>query len=918
MKHACPTIRDLLVQQMLGLSAEADRRRIEEHLRDCLECGQYRQSLEEQEATMERFSQAMEPVIQSGAEKTVAALLGSSAVPARRMNFRVPFYCAAAALVIGTLAVLLWPAGRDAREKPPVAGGGTGIVETAPPTVDPSARELALVRQMAEYRDTQALAHALRGVKHESARQAAALALAQFGDRTAIEPLEELAETWQGDRQANPYRQAVEAIKERHAPPPPEETAPATVQEKPAPEPAEAAAAKAAAPALRHPDWPGLDEEVTSFHMVTQYQHADGTTKTGSVWIRLPDKVRDEGTSEDMALIDNGIERLTLNRKTKEAQIGDSWTALDPPIWMHQQPLTDHPAFGYIHLFRDPNYPGEQVLTPLEEQSTEQVLVYDVLDKEMENYESIRLTAWVDARTRLPEKIEYKALGDPNQFDNILSCTVTFDFSPIADKVFSTRVPDGYAAPTVKECVSFTGYVVDQAGQAVTGAEVYLNNNELPQEKTLQTVSDETGAFEILLPPNSSGIHYPPIVFWAKLPNQPEWIGWTMLRSEKDIREKELGGPVPGNPGTLLIGKDYFYEEIENGYRTGGTWCVGARDIVLVMEPAARVFGTVTDVEGVPVCNAAVQVGFSPSDPYGNQDYSDFEFWRSTAVTNEAGYYEAGYLPRLWKACPFSVRASAEGLITETQSFRTEGALESKQVDLRMHFSGPTVTGVLKDNYGRPLAERSIYVVVGNKRYWRQMTETDGEGRFVLEGCPDDPELKIRAELSHNHTPPHETENYKNYVFYPDVIVPVDYEPGRMEYEVEMVAVLPEIVIDVEVVDSAGNPIPDFPVEIRGEKPDISSTWASQRLLEQRTDAGGFIRFTQVPDIEGLHLVFWGGADCWTDFRQTKEEQRRLDEVQKEYEKYKWLEIPLEVLPGQKEYFVRGVVYTREEAEQQP
>ena len=220
--------------------------------------------------------------------------------------------------------------------------------------------------------------------------------------------------------------------------------------------------------------------------------------------------------------------------------------------------------------------------------------------------------------------------------------------------------------------------------------------------------------------------------------------------------------------------------------------------------------------------------------------------------------------------------------------------------------SGLIIRGLLVDNYGEPLRDRDIYLE-------SRRTKTDKKGRFKLIGCLAKSRLQVRAELSRNHWPPHEPERYNSYRYYPDVVVAVDCRQGVDEYEVRMVAERPEFVIEAEVVDSGGQPLPYFPVEIRckGGKTVIPSQWAAERDFEQRADEQGYCRFREVPKVEGLKLVLWGGNSVWNDPFSKQEANR----ISAKYEKYRWTEVPIEVSRGKKEYEVKVVVLTNEESQ---
>ena len=230
-----------------------------------------------------------------------------------------------------------------------------------------------------------------------------------------------------------------------------------------------------------------------------------------------------------------------------------------------------------------------------------------------------------------------------------------------------------------------------------------------------------------------------------------------------------------------------------------------------------------------------------------------------------------------------------------------------------MYRAGIIVSGTVTDNYGQLLVEREVYVRVNGKNYYKACrTKTDERGRFRLVGCPATPDLQIKAELTHNHWPPHEKERYMSYRYHPDVIVGINYETGKTEYEVKLVAERPEIIIDVELKNTAGEPLPYFPVEVRGTPGSISSQWRADKKLNQRTDERGYCRFTEVPNVDSLKLVMWGGDSVWNETLS----KEQVEKIQTKYKKYKWTEVPVELISGRKEYKVEVTILTNEEYEQ--
>jgi hypothetical protein len=297
------------------------------------------------------------------------------------------------------------------------------------------------------------------------------------------------------------------------------------------------------------------------------------------------------------------------------------------------------------------------------------------------------------------------------------------------------------------------------------------------------------GFFSIALPVNRTTLPSP-IVIWATLPNTPDFVGWTLLQSESDKERHGLGlaGEIPGDSGTIHVSPDY--KVVAGGESASQmAWCTGAADVMVVMEPAGRITGTVIDPAGAAIAGAAIEVQFEPSGKkYPNYPYD--RFWSTRAVTDERGGYQVGYLPRLWKDCGWRVSAAAEGFVGQSETSTSDGPLDAMTVEFQLHRAGVTIRGILMDNYGTPLPDRPIAATVNGRRYDTCSTKSDANGRFELKGCPDAEGLGVFAELSYNPHPVGSAQ-YDGFEYYPDLAVDAGYEAGRTEYEVEMIATLP-------------------------------------------------------------------------------------------------------------------------------
>jgi uncharacterized GH25 family protein len=595
------------------------------------------------------------------------------------------------------------------------------------------------------------------------------------------------------------------------------------------------------------------------------------------------------------------------------------------------KPLRDHPAFPPTQLFRDKQLPPDIELTKIPEECNASSEVYFLKDLSLTDPNAVVTRVWVDKRTGLPEKIEGIYTGPLHLNDTRKKTLITYDYSPLSDALFSMEIPADYQALPAKPQKGFSGRVINLLGQPVAGAEVYVHFQGLDYLGPLAGKTDQNGEFLILM--RGDQVAHSTVAVWAKLTDNPDFIGWTLLLSPHDQEQLEneqkrgfpLGGAIPGSPGVVYPSEDYLYEKTENSISFRGSWCQTASDIVLVMEPANKVFGRVQDTQGNAVSNAKINVslgsfsnqrGYQSEISIGSKHPADL----FTAQTDEQGYYEIGCFPKLWKKCSLSVRVNpdtSDCLVGDSRRIDINDPNQPIQADFVLLAQGPTVGGILVDNYGTPLPERYIIVQVNGKSFPRYSAVTGKEGQFEFKNCPADTGLEIRAELSHNSTAPHEPEKYNAYVYYPDVTVKVGYQAGQDEYELKLVAIKPEIEIEALLVDSAGNPLPYFPVEIRADE-SIPTQWAVERGFHKRTDANGSIRFTQVPQMKALRMTCsWVLEPTISDKAQTPEMQQYFKQLQQDYQQYHWTEVVMPLAPGQKKYQMTIVIPTEEEYKQQ-
>ena len=631
-------------------------------------------------------------------------------------------------------------------------------------------------------------------------------------------------------------------------------------------------------------------EEVENVCAVVTRTMPDGTKIQRKWWLRKPHFLRKEEPSG--VVIDNGKERLTIDKEKMQARLEDSWA--------EYRPVSQEYMFEQIGIFRGQKVEGLTV-RKLDEQSNNNISVFH-LDYASTYSCTYQGKAWVDTDTMLPKRITLQ-LTSKSKAGQPQSGEMIFDYAPISDDIFETVVPEGYTVLPRKKAGVISGKVVDFDGNPVQGAVVYIVDKWLRFLHKVET--DQGGQFLFKLPP--SDVHWVglPIFLRAVPPNDTEHVAWTIIEDPK--KKKDRGVIIPGHIGYIEV--DHFLKTV-NG-------------IVLQMEQAGIISGLVTDMNGDPISDAEVVIEGQPSvRKRGMPIYPEFGFigdpmggdgprGELTTSANEHGRYNVTNVPKFSNRARYKIRASAQGFATNGQNIDMTWKSGVEEVNIQLYRAGITVSGVLFDNYGEALERREIYGIVDGRSYCR--TKTDEKGRFVLKDCPISPGLQIKAELSRNHWPPHEKGRYMSYRYHPDVVTAVDYKEGTTEYQVELTAERPEFTIEVELKNTAGEPLSHFPVEVRCEegKTVIPSEWAANKKLEQRTNEQGYCKFIEVPNVDGLKLVMWGSGSVW--YETLSKEQ--VGKIKKEYKKYKWMEVPIKVVAGQKEYKIEVTILTNEEYE---
>jgi large repetitive protein len=164
-----------------------------------------------------------------------------------------------------------------------------------------------------------------------------------------------------------------------------------------------------------------------------------------------------------------------------------------------------------------------------------------------------------------------------------------------------------------------------------------------------------------------------------------------------------------------------------------------ASDIDIVLGDGASISGQVLSSAGNPVVGCSIRI-----EPE-NSEYST-----KTYTTDNGGrYYAEGLVPGSYK-----VRAEINGLVTEYYDNQVSPASASLVVltagrmrtgiDFRLD-SGGAVEGTIVDSQGAPIDSAWVYVDNAQSTAGSGSDQTDGDGRYRVEGLPTDV-YRVRAQ----------------------------------------------------------------------------------------------------------------------------------------------------------------------------
>jgi hypothetical protein len=577
-------------------------------------------------------------------------------------------------------------------------------------------------------------------------------------------------------------------------------------------------------------------EQVQYVHVVEwEIKSGNEQIKRCEYWVKKPDKFR--GEYDENLQIDNGIEKIDINKAAKTAQLSDSQQKEFPQAKY---------MFAWVHWLReqDPNFANEvPVLTKIPEECTKQELVYDGQFKQQPNVQRdiMKFKIWVDAKTLL---FIHMVAENP---DLDVTMEFDFDYQEIPDEIFALNIPDGYKIlPPPKQTI-FSGIILDQDDKPVSGVEVHINTNfsTMPIIGTTNT----NGMFVAKRSTESAGgrVQFP-ILIHAFRKDVPGEVAWTIIQDPEDKKELAWSVPDYGNV-TVLIDPN-----------APAVWkCTGATGITLKMQPALQIAGKVTDKNGlglsgamVKLQNIRIEYKDKPKISVGGTTWI-----QTSTVTDKQGRYMLDYLPLFPKGLTLSLIASDDDYVSSDETALTlEGVSQQVGPDFALLKGGVTIKGIVKNKDGEPLACYAVWHSVNGKRIGQVHGTQEGgfkgtyvptgrNGGFELINCPAMEGIAVTASGAGKF--PNWDFHMKNwklnrqFEYYNEKTVDIKYEQGKKEYNVEIVLDKASTTIQFEVKGTNGQPVEGAEVRLGTSSFDYTDNFKAI------TDADGKCVLNDIP-----------------------------------------------------------------------
>jgi hypothetical protein len=717
---------------------------------------------------------------------------------------------------------------------------------------------------------------------------AAANYLARIGDMSAVGALEKLSEEWTGDSQENPFTTAIEEIRDR-------EVKVSNIEN---------ITDNVVAGFITD----AKTSQLSNIYIVTKVIWSNGGVKEHKEWLKDGIMLRQERSDE--IIIDNGVNRLVLDKENKTAQLSDSLSPFENYMQDGQFEIVS--AFlGYdTDAFK---------IAKLSERSENGGPVYEVAYRDF-----YKAKVWVNAQSNLPIRLFTDDINDDRE-RHVVEIELVFNYDPIPAEKFKIAIPPDYANLGRIKSPEISGWVIDDIGKPVIGADVYIS------EKEMWTKTDQEGKF-VFVQRHDRLIMDLPFFIRAFKSDDPCLAAWIIIYTpDDDVGEglqmslsetDKLNEHLPGKPGDLIFRNetDSYPYSIEN--------------VLLEMAPADIITGRVTNTTGVPIAEVTVWIdrmqmllGKNLIDISNlgclNKDKDialSPELDRKIfTLTDENGYYEFTNLPNEWSKV--WLNAKADGYPTETMEFYPQ-----EYYDFELIEDTVTIRGIVIDNWGEPLVGREIGIDIDyedgeNERDFNiKDAVIDANGIFELTNIPAVPglELEIRTDEKPYDWDENELTKDRDFVYYLMIEEPIHFEPDQKEYWINITPHRPDITIEVEVKNSRGDLLENIPVGVCS--PGFSERlWYLTKLIA-KTNEYGLCIITEAPRLNPLNLWICQPkrniGDSKIDIYEGDLSQEYATAIAESQEYYSPMKVPVELEPGKKEYFIGVTLLTIEEYNQ--
>jgi len=386
---------------------------------------------------------------------------------------------------------------------------------------------------------------------------------------------------------------------------------------------------------------------------------------TEQCWIRKPNLYRHEksittgNVVEKTVIIDNGVEKLELDKKAQTAQFSESLQDILPgPMEM----------LLFVKFFREPDttFAGVKfIVSKIRQECTREELAFDVkvlpasgLTKAQDQS---KCKIWADKKTLLIRRVhispKYSGLKDA-------SLRYVFDYPDIDPNMFSFNIPEGYTELPKKVRPVVSGVVQYPDGSPVADAKVHIRG--FPFHHLRKCRTDEAGRFE------AKGDYCINLRFPIRLcafpPDSPDLAAWTIITDPEpwDKEDDYPDFPVPecGNVELVIDPNGRAFK------------CERATGIVLTMEPALQITGTVTDQASQPIAGSKVRV-ISLKYKRASLGWATYLL----EITDSRGRYKLTNQPVCRGAVSLTLSAEADGYIPSEKEVLLDGSLVYEGVD---------------------------------------------------------------------------------------------------------------------------------------------------------------------------------------------------------------------------------------------